>query len=381
MTVHPETARNARPYLTGQETEAIADALAVGQFGHGPATEQFEHALAQFLGVRDVVTVSSCTDTLKIALLVAGVRPGDEVLVPSQTFCATVQAVLTVGASPRFVDIDPDTQCVTARTVQDALTARTRVLLPVLYGGRAVDLTALADVLTERGIAVVEDAAHAFGSFQGEQPVGTTGVLTCFSFGPIKNLTCIEGGALVPRTPEDAQAARRLRTLGIGQTQADRIRTTTYTVHSTGFRATLSAVHAAVGLAQLARFPQTARARQDLWRAYAAALADVPGATLVDVDIERTVPFNCVVRVADRDRVFVTLRDLGIGVGVHYPPNHLQPAFRPWHRPLPATETSAAQLLSLPFHLGLSDDDVHHVTTTLDKILYACSLSRRGGTR
>ena len=185
----------------------------------------------------------------------------------------------------------------------------------------------------------------------------------------------------MPRTPEDAQAARRLRTLGIGQTQADRIRTTTYTVHSTGFRATLSAVHAAVGLAQLARFPQTARARQDLWRAYAAALADVPGATLVDVDIERTVPFNCVVRVADRDQVFVALRGPGRRRGRPLPAQPPPTGVRPWHRPLPARQTSAAQLLSLPFHLGLSDNDVHHVTTTLDKVLCACSLSRRGGTR
>lgn len=381
MTSHTEAARNARPHLVGGEGQAIADALAVGQFGHGPATEDFEHALADYLGVRDVVAISSCTEALKIALLAAGIRPGDEVLVPSQTFCATVQAVVSVGAVPRFVDIDPDTQCVSAQSVTDALTPHTRAVLPVLYGGRAVDLTPLTDTLTARDIAVVEDAAHAFGSRHGDLPVGATGVLTCFSFGPIKSLTCIEGGALVPRTPQDAQRARRLRTLGIGQTQADRIRTTTYTVHSTGLRATMSAVHAAVGLAQLARFPQTARARQDLWRAYAAALAEVPGADLVDVDIDRTVPFNCVVRLADRDRVFATLRDLGIGVGVHYPPNHLQPAFQPWHRPLPVTETSAAQILSLPFHLGMNPDDVHHVTATLDRVLHATALSYREGTR
>ncbi|MDQ1293835.1 MAG: hypothetical protein QG608_1716, partial [Actinomycetota bacterium] len=279
------------------------------------------------------------------------------------------------------LDIDPDTQCVTARTVEQALTDRTRAVLPVLYGGRAVDLTSLTDTFAERGIAVLEDAAHAFGSHQSKQLVGATGVLTCFSFGPIKSLTCIEGGAIVPRTAEDAHQARRLRTLGIGQSQADRIRTTSYTVHSAGLRATMSAVHAAVGLIQLMRFPPTATARQDLWRAYATGLTDVPGAALVDVDIERSVPFNCVVRVTDRDRVFTTLRDLGIGVGVHYPPNHLQPAFRPWHRPLPATEASAGQILSLPFHLGLTADDVHHVTAVLDKVLHACAPSRQDRTR
>jgi dTDP-4-amino-4,6-dideoxygalactose transaminase len=361
--------RNAAPFLHGPELDAIAAALDGGQFGHGAPVEQFERELADYLGVPDVVAVSCCTTALQIALTAAQIGPGCEVIVPSQTFCATIQAILATGAVPRFADIDPRTLSVTPETVLEALTPATRAVLPVLYGGRAVNLSAIHDELNARGSVIVEDAAHAFGSQQGTVKVGATGALTCFSFGPIKNLTCIEGGALIPRNEQDAHTARRLRLLGIAQPQAQRIRTTTYDVQQRGLRATMSSVHAAVGSAQLKRFPGTAAQRRFLWYAYQAALTELEGVTLIDVDIENTVPFNCVIRVNARDTVFTYLQNHGVGVGVHYPPNHLQTAFRAWYRPLPATETTAGQIMSLPFHPALNETDVQHVARLLRQAL------------
>ncbi|WP_327120425.1 DegT/DnrJ/EryC1/StrS family aminotransferase [Nocardia sp. NBC_01730] len=336
----------------------MTEALRAGQYVHNTATEQFETELAEFLGVPDVVAVSRCTAALHLALLVAGVGPGDEVVVPSQTFCATIHAIVMAGARPRFADIDPDTLCVTAATVAEAITPRTRAVLPVLYGGRAIDLNGVHDT-------VIEDAAHAFGSHQAATRVGATGALTCFSFGPIKNLTCIEGGALIPRTREEADTARALRLLGVTQSQAARIRSSACQVDGPGWPYHLSAVHAAVGRVQLARFGAVATMRKQLWRAYARELAPLGTVSLVDVDVELSVPFNCVIRVPERDRVFAAMRNQGIGVGVHYPPNHLQPAFARWRRRLPVTEATAQEILSLPFHPGMSKQDVKRVVSTL----------------
>ncbi|WP_433622065.1 DegT/DnrJ/EryC1/StrS family aminotransferase [Nocardia sp. CA-120079] len=358
--------RNAKPYLHGPEYAAVAEALQIGQWGHNTATEAFEVELAAFLGVPDVVAVSSCTAALHVALLLAGVGPGHEVIVPSQTFCATIQAILMSGAEPHFIDIDADTLCVDSAAISAAITPRTRAVMPVLYGGRAVDLTAIQDNLDRRGIAVIEDAAHAFGSSLGPVRVGATGALTCFSFGPIKSLTCGEGGALIPRNTDEAVRARALRLLGVSQAQAARIRTTSYDVDTPGWRYHLSAVHAAIGRVQLAHFGAIETVRRNLWRAYARELAHLDRVTLVDVDVERSVPFNCVVRVlTGRDRVFEILHDRGIGVGVHYPPNHLQPAFARWSRSLPVTETTARQIMSLPFHPEMTEHDVAHVVSVL----------------
>ncbi|WP_329406669.1 DegT/DnrJ/EryC1/StrS family aminotransferase [Nocardia vinacea] len=358
--------RNAKPYLHGPEYAAVAEALRIGQWGHNTETDAFEAELAAFLGVPDVVAVSSCTAALHLALLLTGVGPGHEVIVPSQTFCATIQAILMSGAEPHFIDIDADTLCVDSATISGAINPRTRAVLPVFYGGRAVDLTAIQDNLDRREIAVIEDAAHAFGSRLGPVRVGATGALTCFSFGPIKSLTCGEGGALIPRNTDEADRARTLRLLGVSQSQAARIRTTSYDVDTAGWRYHLSAVHAAIGRVQLAHFDTIEIARRNLWRAYARELARLDRVTLVDIDVERTVPFNCVVRVlTGRDRVFEILRDRGIGVGVHYPPNHLQPAFARWSRPLPVTETTARQIMSLPFHPAMTEQDVTHVVSML----------------
>lgn len=198
----PDARRNASPYLYGRETEAIARVLEGGQYGHTEVTEEFERRIADFLGVPDAVAVASGTAALHTALLAAGIGPGHEVIVPSMTFCATVQAILAVGATPHFVDIDPATLCVSDKLVMDAVTDKTAAVMPVLFGGRPVDLCAIQEELDERGIVVIEDAAHAFGSRHGTRRVGASGALTCFSFGPIKNLTCGQGGVVIPRTPE-----------------------------------------------------------------------------------------------------------------------------------------------------------------------------------
>ncbi|GAA2720463.1 MULTISPECIES: DegT/DnrJ/EryC1/StrS family aminotransferase [Streptomyces] len=370
-TSRPDARRNASPYLYGQEAGAVARVLGSGQYGHTAVTEEFERRVAGFLGVPDAVAVASGTAALHAALLAAKVGPGDEVIVPSMTFCATVQAILAVGATPRFVDADPVTLCVTDELVLEAVGDTTAAVIPVLFGGRAVPLTSVRDELAGRHIAVIEDAAHAFGSRDGTRRVGASGALTCFSFGPIKNLTCGQGGMVIPRSPGEADMIRRLRLLGVGQSQSERANTTTYRVDGFGLRYQLSGINAAIGLAQLDHFNTTEHARRCLWRAYQQALAPLDGVTLVDVDADHSVPHLCQVRVPHRDEVFAGLRARDIGVGVHYPPNHLQPAFATWRRPLPATEQAGEEILSLPFHQHLTETDIDHVVSALGQALNA----------
>ncbi|MEU8844426.1 DegT/DnrJ/EryC1/StrS family aminotransferase [Streptomyces roseus] len=367
----PDARRNASPYLYGHEAAAVARVLEGGQYGHSDLTEEFEQRIADFLGVPETVAVSSGTAALHTALLAAGIGPGREVIVPSMTFCATVQAILAAGATPRFVDIDPATLCVSDQLLMDALTHKTAAVLPVLFGGRPIDLSAIQGELDERGIAVIEVAAHAFGSRHGARRVGANGALTCFSFGPIKNLTCGQGGMVIPRTPAEADRIRRIRLLGVVQSQGERANITSYRVEGFGLRYQLSAINAAIGLVQLDSFQSAENTRRYLWRAYRDALAPLDGVRLVDVDVDRAVPHLCQVRVPCRDEVFAYLRGRNIGVGVHYPPNHTQPAFAAWHRGLPATEQAGEEILSLPFHQHLTENDIDRVVALLAQALKA----------
>ncbi|WP_256640540.1 DegT/DnrJ/EryC1/StrS family aminotransferase [Streptomyces murinus] len=374
----PGAQRNASPYLHGREAAAVACVLESGQYGHTEVTEEFERRVAEFLGVRDAVAVMSGTAALHTALLTAGIRPGHEVVVPAMTFCATVQAILAVGATPVFADIDPATLCVTDQLVMDAVTANTAAVMPVLFGGRAVDLTPIRKDLDARRIAVIEDAAHAFGSRNGARRVGATGDLTCFSFGPIKNLTCGQGGILIPRTEAEADMIRSIRMLGVVQSQAERGRTTNYRVEGFGLRYQMSGINAAIGLAQLDHFEEAETTRRNLWLAYRRSLAGLDGVQLIDVDPDRSVPHLCQVLVAHRDEVHEQMTARGIGVGVHYPPNHLQPAFARWRRDLPATERVGLEVLTLPFHQHLTEKDIDQVVAVLGQALKTVGAS---GTR
>ncbi|MFJ9318215.1 DegT/DnrJ/EryC1/StrS family aminotransferase [Streptomyces globisporus] len=172
-------------------------------------------------------------------------------------------------------------------------------------------------------------------------------------------------------TPEEAATVRRLRMLGVTQPRSERAEATSYQVEGFGLRYQLSSINAAIGLKQLDHFDTTVRSRRHLWRAYSDALGELEGVTLVDVDLDRTVPHLCQVRVPYRDQVFAHLRARDIGVGVHYPPNHLQPAFARWTRDLPATERLSREILSLPFHQHLTEADVRRVVTALGHALKA----------
>ncbi|MEU1408753.1 DegT/DnrJ/EryC1/StrS aminotransferase family protein [Streptomyces sp. NPDC005728] len=219
------------------------------------------------------------------------------------------------------------------------------------------------------GGATVEDAAHAFGSRNGARRVGATGDLTCFSFGPIKNLTCGQGCIVIPRSHVEADTIRRIRMLGVVQCQAERATTTRYGVERFGLRYQVSGINAAIGLAQLPHFEKTATTRRSLWRTYQRALAGLNGVTLVDVDPDRSVPHLCQVLIPNRDEVHMQMKARGIGVGVHYPPNHLQPAFTQWLRDLPTTEQVGRETLTLPFHQHLTDTDIDQVATALGQAL------------
>ncbi|MDG4750892.1 MULTISPECIES: DegT/DnrJ/EryC1/StrS family aminotransferase [Micromonospora] len=352
----------ARPYLGSTEQAAVQRAMSSPILGRSPETERFEQRLGELLDNPYAVAVSSGTMALYLAVA-SCISPGQEVLVPSYTFCATVQAVLAAGGVPRFVDVDPQTLAAGPREFLARWTDRTRAVVPVFFAGAATDLSGLDEVAASSGATVVVDAAHAFGT----RDVGNGEHLTCFSFDPIKNITTGDGGAVMARDEAEYRRLMSMQMLGISeQRQEQRWGVIGYEVTSFGFRSHLQSINAAIGLAQLDRFADIRARRQSLWQQYAEALRGTDEVQIVPVDISRTVPFNFVVMVPGRDRVHARLRDQGIGVAVHYPPNHRQPAFRQYHDgPLPVTERVWERVLSLPFHPAMDANDVDHVVTAL----------------
>jgi len=369
MTTRAQTGNllpTARPSVGDDEAAAVAEVLASGWLGSGPKSRAFEEALAEVLGVEHVVVVANGTAAIHVALEAFGLGAGDEVIVPSLTFAACVQAILATGARPVFAEIERDTVCIDVDDAAARVTSRTKAIVPVHYGGRPCNL----DALTEIGPLVISDAAHAFGSTYRGRPVATYGDASTFSFDPIKTITCGEGGAVALHDADIAQRIRRLRVLGIdteGYARANAQRFHGQVVVDHGFRYHLSDINAAIGLEQLKKYEWLRDRRRAILARYQEALREVDGVALLDADPAEVVPFHFVLRVLrDRDGVLAALREGGIAAGVHYPPNHLQPAFAEFEEgPLPVTEEVGNQILTLPLFPDLSDEQVDFVCETL----------------
>jgi len=267
------------PDYTEAEIEAVASVMRSGWVGMGEETLSFERELSEYIGAPEIVTVNSCTSSLFLALLVEGVGPGDEVIVPSLTWCATANASLYLGATPVFCDVDPESMCITPETVVQKLTPNTKAVIVVHYGGYAVDVKALRYVLPAN-IVIIEDAAHALGAkYEDNKQVGASGNVTCFSFYANKNLSTADGGAIALFDSEKAEHLRSLRMSGMTSHAWSRyIKPSTALcegMSELGYKMNYTDLQASIGRVQLRRLGDMSNVRAQIAQHYKERFDDV----------------------------------------------------------------------------------------------------------
>jgi dTDP-4-amino-4,6-dideoxygalactose transaminase len=360
--------------IAPQVDAAIAGVLADGHFILGRQVEAFEQAFAAFSGVAHAVGVSSGLDALRLALLALDIGPGDEVIVPANTYIATALAVSAVGARPVLVDCDPQTYLLDVAQAEAAVTTRTRAVIPVHLTGQAVDMDPVLRLADRHGLAVVEDAAQAHGARYKDRPCGSIGTLGCFSFYPSKNLGACGDGGMV--TTDDAELARRVRRLRNYGEQAK------YQHVDKGLNARLDTIQAAVLLVKLVHLPAWNAARARHAAAYRELLDGLEGLVFQQEAPWSTHVWHLLVVESDqRDSLRDHLAAAGVDTGIHYPvPIHLQPAYADLgHRrgAFPNAERLARRVLSLPMYPELRSGQIEFVTGAVRRFL--TSHGRRPG--
>lgn len=364
--------RLSKSVIGSREKEAVLGVLEREYLGMGSEVQQFEEALSHFFG-RPAVCVNTGTAALHLALQSCGIGTGDEVLVPSLTYVASFQAISATGARPVACDIDPITLTLNWRDAERRRTPHTKAVMPVHYSGGVGDIDGIYEFARRNGLHVIEDAAHAFGSYYKDSRVGSFGDISCFSFDGIKNITSGEGGCTVTDDKQVLQRIRDARLLGVEKDTEKRYtgqRSWEFDVTAQGWRYHMSNIMAAIGLVQLERFTELAEKRQMLAQHYDARLRDVAGISLIPHDYHHVVPHIYVIRISglhDREKLRKWLNDQGIQTGVHYQLNHWLEYFRDNDSPLalPVVESVYPELLTLPLHPDLSEQDVEFVCEKL----------------
>lgn len=356
-----------RPWLGEEEAEAAAAAVASGWIAQGPRVAEFEQAFAAAFGTGHAVAVSSCTAALHLAMVAAGIGPGDEVIVPSLSFIATANAVRYVGARPVFADVDLATQNLVPETVEPHLTGRTRAVILVDQAGVPADLDRMQALCEPHGIEVIEDAACAIGSLYRGRPAGARARIAAFSFHPRKLLTTGEGGMLLTQDEEVAARMRRLREHGMDVSASQRHTSSQPVIEhylETGFNYRMTDIQAAIGLVQLAKLPRLIAQRRALADRYHHLLAQIPGLTMVrdpDYGVTNYQSF-WVLLPADfpvsRDGLLRTLADSGISARRGVMAAHTEPAYADQPHPsLPVTERLSSSSLILPLFHEMTDSE------------------------
>lgn len=352
----------AKPIIGEDEVEAVSAVLRSGMVAQGPQVAAFEEEFSQELvdGAFSVA-VNSGTSALHLALLAAGVGPGDEVIVPSFTFAATANSVAITGATPVFVDIEADYFCMDPKAAEAAITERTKAIMPVHLYGHPAAMTQFEAIADKHGIALFEDAAQAHGASLHGQNVGTFGLAAAFSLYPTKNMTSGEGGMITTGSEEVARRARILRNQGMAKQYANEL---------VGLNNRMTDIHASIGRVQLKKLPGWTQTRQANAKFLNENLEGVVVPPVADGAVH--VYHQYTIRVPEeRDAFVAALREqYNVGSGVYYPiPNHRLPSLAEYAPglDLPVTEDAAAQVVSLPVHPSLSQSDLERIVEAVNK--------------
>lgn len=366
-----------RPMIGTEEQAAVAAVLAGTQLVHGPRAKDFEERFAARIGARHAVTAGNCTAAMHLSLMALGVGPGDRVAVPAMTHVATAHVVEYVGATPVFVDCDPETGNMSLEGLRAAAAPGLRAIMPVHYLGLPLDMAALGAIAASCGAVVVEDCAVALDATFDGRKVGTFGATGCFSFYPTKHMTTLEGGMVVTSDDALAGALRQRRAFGYDQMLGERKRPGVYDVTVLGYNLRMNEAQAAIGLCQLAKLDSFQAARSANDAALRAELAEVDELTLFPAVrgparsshycLNATLPRD---GKPGRDVVVTALRDQGIGTSVHYPgPVPLMSYYRAryGHAPgaFPIAEWIAEQTISLPVGPHLAPGDPERIATAV----------------
>lgn len=373
----------SRPDIGEEEIDEVVRCLRSGWITTGPITATLEKEFAALVGAEHALAFSSCTGALHVIFLALGFGPGDEIVVPALTWPATSNMVIACGATPIFADIDRSTWNLDPASFAEALTPRTKAVVPVHFAGQPADLDAIREVLRKAGredVAIIEDAAHAAGSEYKGTPIGATTKLgttaACFSFHPIKNMTSAEGGMI---TTDDAELADRIKLWRFHGVRRDAWKAysatekapATYDVVLPGFKYNLTDLHSAVGLHQLRKLPRFNARRTEIAAIYKRGLSDLPGLGLPGTaSYEQVHPWHLFTVLAPERASFMgRLKDLGIGTGLHFEAVHLHSYYREKfgyaEGRFPIAEEVCSRIVSLPLFPTMTDEDAEDVVAAV----------------
>ncbi len=371
------------PAIEDAEINEVIATMKSGWLGTGPKVAQFERDFAVYKDAAYSAALNSCTAALHLAILAAGIKPGDEVITTPMTFCATVNAIIHAGATPVLADIDPITMNIDPEQVEKKISGRTRALLPVHFAGRPCNMDALMNIANRHGLKVIEDCAHAIESEYKGRKTGTIGDFGCFSFYVTKNIITGEGGMVLAKREEDIA---RIKILGLHGMSKDAWKRFSdegfkhYQVTECGFKYNMMDIQGAIGIHQLKRVEVYWPRRRDIWERYNRAFADLPIGLPTAPEPNTRHAYHLYTLMIDQDRVGISrdaflnaMTNVKIGIGVHYLsiPEHpfYQQKFGWRPEEYPNATRVGRQTVSIPISAKLSDRDVEDVIRAVRQII------------